>query len=195
MSSASARDPVERGLELVRIFSADPAAFGRLRGVAAAAVPAVARGLLDHRSHMTAAMERFHGGPVALTVVQQRSGSEGAPGRTPDAANPPYAREILLSRGDGSVVQYGIVRLDLAAVAPQTAVAIRAGRVPLGRILMDAGLLCAVEHVALLEIEPGPHLAKLFGDRGRTYGRVAEIRVDGRPAVELLEIVAPREAG
>lgn len=195
MSSASARDPVDRGLELVRIFFVDLTAFGRLRAVAAAAVPANARRLLDHRSHMTAAMERFHGGPVGLTVVQQVTGPAAASGRAMDAANPPYAREILLTRGDGAVVQYGIVRIDLAAVAVETAAAIRAGSVPLGRILMNAGLLCEVEHVALLEIEPGPHLARLFGLPGRTYGRVAEIRVDGRPALELLEVVSPREAG
>lgn len=194
MSSAATRDPVERGLELVRIFTADPAVFGRLRAVAPPAVPAVARGLLDHCSHMTAAMERFHGGPVGLTVVQQVTGAAAASGRGMDAANPPYAREILLTRGDGAVVQYGIVRLDLGAMAAETAAAIRAGNVPLGRILMNAGLLCEVEHVALLEIEPGPHLAKLFGLRSRTFGRVAEIRVDGRPAVELLEVVSPREA-
>lgn len=200
MSTASARDPVDRALELVRIFSADPAAFGRVRAVAAPAVPAAVRGLLDHHSHMTAAMERFHGGPVGLTVVQQVSGSAAVPGREresrhQDPLNPPYAREILLTRGDGAVVQYGIVRLDLGAVAPPTAAAIRTGTVPLGRILMDAGLLCEVEHVALLEIEPGPQLATLFNVRGRTFGRVAEIRVDGRPAVELLEVVSPREAG
>jgi chorismate-pyruvate lyase len=193
MSSASTRDPVERGLELVRIFSADPAVFGRLRAVAAPAVPAGARGLLDHCSHMTAAMERFHGGPVSLTVVQQVTGA--AAGRGLDAANPLYAREILLTRGDGAVVQYGIVRIDLGAVATEIAAAIREGNVPLGRILMDAGLLCEVDHVALLEIEPGPHLAKLFGLRSRTFGRVAEIRVDGQPAIELLEVVSPREAG
>lgn len=179
----------------MRMFSTDPAAFGRMRAVAPAAVPAGARSLLDHHSHMTAAMERFHGCPVGLTVVQQVTGEAAASGRATDTVNPPYAREILLTRGDGAVVQYGIVRIDLAAVAAPTAAMIRAGSLPLGRILMDAGLLCEVEHVALLEIEPGPHLAQLFGLPGRTYGRVAEIRVDGRPALELLEVVSPREAG
>lgn len=169
----------------MRLFTGDVAAFGRIRAVAPEAVPSVARELLDHHSHMTAAMERFHGGPVSLTVVNQ----------SPRAADSNrYAREILLSRGDGAVVQYGIVRLDLAAVTPETAAAIRAAATPLGRILMDAGLLCEVQHVALLEIEPGPHLAGLFQAGGRTFGRVAEIRVDGRPAIELLEVVAPREA-
>jgi hypothetical protein len=32
-----------------------------------------------------------------------------------------YAREILLSRPDGVVVQYGIVRIDLRAITPDVA--------------------------------------------------------------------------
>jgi hypothetical protein len=43
--------------------------------------------------------------------------------------------------------------------------------------------------VNLLEIEPGPHLRGLVGGAGRSFGRVAEIAVDGRPTIELLEIV------
>ena len=63
---------------------------------------------------------------------------------------------------------------------------------PLGRILIDAGLLLQVQRVALLEVMPGPHLRALFaGATGSTHGRVAEIVVNGRPAIELLEIVAP----
>jgi chorismate-pyruvate lyase len=132
---------------------------------------------------MTVAMERHHGGPVELRIVAERP-------RTADRDR--YAREILLLR-DGRVVQHGIVRIDLAAVPPETAAAIRAGRMPLGRILVDAGLLCDVQQVRLLRVTAGPHLAALFGGPpdAVAFGRVAEIRVGGVPAVELLEIVAP----
>jgi hypothetical protein len=75
----------------------------------------------------------------------------------------------------------------------------------LGRILIDAGMLREVHGVRLLEIVPGPHLQKLFaglaGARADliaaarpVYGRVADIQLDGLPAVELLEIVAPAAA-
>lgn len=180
---------VARALDLVRAMHADPAAFGEIREVAADAVPDVPRRLLDHRSHMTVAMERFHGGPVALRVVAERPAATGGGGER-------YAREIVLLRGDGAVVQHGIVRIDLDAVPPPTAAAIRARRTPLGRILIDAGLLCDVQHVRLLEMATGPHLAGLFGCAAgaRVYGRVAEIRVAGVAAVELLEIVAPESA-
>jgi hypothetical protein len=45
----------------------------------------------------------------------------------------------------------------------------------------------------LLEVTAGPHLAARFGCGAGAvaYGRVAEIRVAGIAAVELLEIVAP----
>jgi chorismate-pyruvate lyase len=163
----------------------DPAGFGRLHAVHPDAVPDVPRRLLDHRSHMTVAMERFHGGAVALRVVAERPVAAG-PGER-------YAREILLARGDGMVMQHGIVRIDLDAVPTPTAAAIRERRLPLGRILIDAGLLCDVQDVRLLEVTAGPHLAALFGRAAGTvaYGRVAEIRVAGVAAVELLEIVAP----
>ena len=176
---------VSRAAELVRAMDIEPAEFGRFREVPVGSVPDVPRRLLDHRSHMTVAMERSCGGPVALRVVAERPAASGTDGR--------YLREILLTRGDGKVVQHGIVRIDLMAIPAPTAAAIRERRIPLGRILIDAGLLCDVQNVQLLELTAGPHLAALFGAKvgAVAYGRVAEIRVAGVAAVELLEIVAP----
>jgi chorismate-pyruvate lyase len=179
---------VARARRLIGLFCPDSADFGAVRGVAAAEVPPGPRQLLDHHSHMTVAMERFHGGPVGLRVVAEAS----APPVSGQADW--YAREILLTRGDGRVVQFGIVRIDLAAVPAATAAAIRAGRIPIGRILIAAGMLCEVQAVQLVEVLPGPHLATLFGPSqaaAPVHGRVADILLAGRPAVELLEIVAP----
>ena len=112
-------------------------------------------------------------------------------GGAPDGRG--YAREILLARGDGVVVQYGIVRLDLSVIDGATAEAIRAAEVPLGRLLIEAGLLREVHDVSLLEVTPGTGLGRLFGREvcQPTYGRVAEISLAGRPAIELLEVAAP----
>jgi chorismate-pyruvate lyase len=183
-----------RAADLVRLFH-EPAEFGSIRGVLAAEVPQPARGLLDHRSHMTVAMENHHGGEVRLRVLATVE-------RPPAGVNSSvYAREILLENQAGKVVQQGIVRIDLDQVAPATAADIRAAKRPLGRILIEAGMLRDVHDVRLVEIVPGPHLTAVFGlESGRKlggkqpqtlFGRVADIELDGRPAVELLEIVAP----
>lgn len=179
MSVGSGRDAAARAAALVALFVRQPADFGGIAPVAIEAVPEPFRSLLDHDSHMTVAMERHHGCPVSLRIVAEAPADDA--GR--------YAREIVLLGSAGHVVQFGIVRIDLRSVDATTATRIRAGAEPLGRILVEAGALCAVGDVALVEVVPGPHLQPLIGPR-RTFGRVATIAVDGRPAVELLEVVA-----
>lgn len=148
----------------------------RVRSVPVTAVPEPARGLLAHTRHMTDAQERHHGCRVELRVLGVL------------ADGPSYAREILLVRPDGRVVQYGIVRIDLAAVDAVTAARIRAAEAPLGRILAEAGILCAVDDVECVEFVPDRRLVPHVG-ADRLFGRVAAIRVAGRPAIELLEVV------
>jgi hypothetical protein len=177
-------DPATRARSLARLFAgtADHD-FAMLEPVAATDVPEPFRTLLDHRSHMTVAMERFHGDAVELRVIAEANLADGR-----------YGREILLvvpgtAGGAPRVVQHGIVRIDLGAVDAVTARRIRRHEEPLGRILLAAGVLCEVQDVALLRIVPGPHLRERAVGR-ETYGRVASITVAGRPAIELLEIVA-----
>jgi chorismate-pyruvate lyase len=184
------RDAVDRAAELIRAFPEAAAGFGTLRTMRPDDLPQPYRELLDHRSHMTVVMERLCGGLVGLEVVATRVEPPAAPG---DRGL--YMREILLTNASGAVVQHGIVRIDLSVVDGSTAEAILAAKTPLGRILIDANLLRDVHDVGLLEVVPGPHLRRLFGasaaDVPRTFGRVAEISLGGRPAVELLEIAAP----
>jgi hypothetical protein len=187
-SESDSLDPVTRAATLVRLFCA-PDAFGEVRSVVPGQVPEPARALLDHRSHMTVAMERFHGCDVRLRVVAQTDG-----GREQEPNEGWYAREILLETPAGEIVQHGIVRIDLAQLDGSTARMIREGRRPLGRILIEAGMLRDVHGVKLLEVLPGSHLRELLrleDHAAPLYGRVAEIELDGRPAVELLEIVVP----
>ncbi|MFM8433955.1 MAG: hypothetical protein ACKOBP_01215 [Planctomycetia bacterium] len=184
---------VERAERLAAVFHPHPMRFARFRAVPAAEMPQPFRELLDHASHMTVAMERFYGGPVGVVVVAEHAGGGGA-----EDGRAWYEREILLRAADGRIVQHGVVRIDLACVPPAVAAEIRAGRTPLGRVLIAAKMLLEVQRVGLLSIEPGPELQALFapdvppgGDALHTFGRVAEIAVNGVPAVELLEIVAP----
>ena len=185
------RDAAARAAALVGLVS-DPGRFGRIRSVNPHEVPEPARSLLDHPSHMTVAMERFHGGEVRLRVVKtlDAGGGDG----TPPAG---YVREILLENQAGRIIQYGIVRIELTSLDAATVRAIRDAQRPLGRILIEAGVLRDVRDVALLEVVPGPWLAEVLrpaeGIVGGPplYGRVADIQLNGRPAVELLEIVVP----
>ena len=190
-------DAVTRAERLVRLFAEPGPGFATFRNVDRAEVPEPARTLLDHTSHMTVAMEGHHGAPLGLRVVARTRDQ----GTTADQ-DPWYAREILLLSPQGALVQYGIVRINLAHVDRATAAAIRAGRIPLGRVLINAGLLREVRDVSLLEVRPGPRLASLFGGLPQpgvpsppTFGRVAEISLGGHPAVELLEVVVPPAAG
>lgn len=184
---------VERAERLAALFHPQLARFARFRAVPDGAIPEPFRELLDHASHMTVAMERFYDGPVGVVVVAERAAGGGvADGEAW------YEREILLRAADGRIVQHGIVRIDLARVPPEVAAEIRAGRTPLGRVLIAAGMLLKVRRVALLAVEPGPELRGLLapdvspdGVAPQTFGRVAGITVNGVPAVELLEIVAP----
>ena len=181
-------DACTRAIRLVTLFHPDPVVFGTFREVKAADVPHQARSLLDHESHMTVAMEGFHGGPVTLKVGAVAPPAAGTADR--------YAREILLLSPRGGVVQHGIVTVDLSALDPASAATIRAAHSPLGRVLLGSSLLCRVQNVRLLEGRPGPHLCGLFASGGapldaRLYGRVAEIVLQGRTAVDLLEIAGP----
>jgi hypothetical protein len=66
-------------------------------------------------------------------------------------------------------------------------------KTPLGRVLIDNNVLRRIEPTAFLQITPGPKLADWFGlSRPETcYGRLGVIFCDDRPAIAVLEILAP----
>ncbi len=188
-SQPSDHDGVARAMALVKLFCESVESFGQFCAVESANVPQPWRQLLDHESHMTVAMEKFYKTTVGLQVVAELKSAVDCDW---------YAREIFLLHPDGAAIQYGIVRIDLSQVNTATAQAILRGHLPLGRILIEAGFLLQVQHVRLLELLPSVYWKGLFSaththlqTQARTFGRVASIRVAGKQAVELLEIVAP----
>ena len=107
-----------------------------------------------------------------------------------------YARNSLLARQtDGAVLQFGIMRIWLADLPANVQEEITVKQRPLGRVLIDHNLLREVELITLWRIVPGPALRQhLPIPNGREiYGRSAQILVDERPTVQMLEIVAPDE--
>ncbi|QDT01150.1 hypothetical protein [Adhaeretor mobilis] len=165
---------------LVELFYDTPAALGLFSSVEADDLPETFRSLLAHNDHMTVTLEAWHNSLVDVRV--QREHSEG------DV----YARESLLARQrDGGIVQYGIMRIDLAGLPEIVRLEIESQALPLGRILIRHHVLRAVELIGLWRVNPSEILrSKLKAPEGAAvYARSARILVEGTPAVELLEIV------
>ena len=155
----------------------------RAAEVPASEVPEPYRSLLVHTHHMTVTVERFYGSPVDVQVLNcRRSGNE-------------YARKILLALKDDSrrVVQFGLVRINLGVCPEPVRNAIIEGKTPLGRVLIQHDMLRRIEPVAFLRVKLSAAMAGWFGVEAgaETYGRVGVIYTGDRPAVEVLEILAP----
>ena len=167
---------------LVELFPDAEPLIARAEHVAAPLMPEPYRQMLAHEHHMTVTMEQYHGGPVDVSVLARRSDGDL------------YCRKILLTkRGTDQVVQFGIVRFDFQYVTAAVKSEILSEEIPLGRVLIRHNVLRHIDLGALLRIEAGPGLAKLLQmpEKGLTYGRLATIFCNGRPAVDLLEITAP----
>ncbi len=149
--------------------------------VAADEVPPPYSRLLVHPHHMTVTVEEHHGDLVDVHILESRQADDW------------YARKILLElQQSRQVVLFGIVRITLTDCGPAVAARIVEGKTPLGRILIENDVLRRIEPRAFLRVLPGPWTAKYFGDvTETTYGRLAMIYCDGRPAIELLEVVSP----
>jgi len=168
---------------LEALFDAVPCALGQadLSLVPGSQLPARFDRLLNHRGHMTAAVEALHGTPVAVRVL--RSVHRAAT----------YAREILLERPDGAVVQYAVVRLDLACCPAAARATILAERTPLGHVLQRLPGSLRIEPVAFFRATLPASLAARFGALAgqQAWGRLVRIDHDGDRLVEGLELLAP----
>jgi chorismate-pyruvate lyase len=164
---------------LATLFYASLDELGRFEPTTIDALPADYRVLLAHHDHMTVALEAFHDSLVNVHALAEWR----------DDAS--YARASLLSRQtDGTVVQFGIMRIWLADLPQAAQDEITSKRWPLGRVLIRHNLLREVEPIRLWLIAPGPVLKQHLELRDDTpiYGRTAQILVDERPTVQLLEI-------
>src|SRR5687767_14409217 len=87
---------------LAGLFYSDLAQLGTFEEVLVENTPEPYRTLLAHHQHMTVSVERFHGSPTDVEVLQtQRDGDF-------------YSRKIVLHRqSDGAVVLFGVPRVNL----------------------------------------------------------------------------------
>lgn len=140
------------------------------------------KSLLVHGHHMTVTMEEFHQSPVDVRVLEQRQ------------AGSLYCRKItLVKSGTDQVVQFGIVRFNFDFVTTEIRDEILKGQTPLGRILINYNVLRHIDLGAIVKLVTGPGLCRYLNtSQGTTtYGRMATIFCNHRPALDLLEVSAP----
>jgi hypothetical protein len=161
------------------------AELGEFELVRADQLPPHYRTLLAHEHHMTVTVEAFHGSFVDVRVLAEHHEGDV------------YTRSSLLVRQDnGQVVQLGIMRINMAGLSEVVRREIGERATPLGRILIRHNVMRDVKLFELWRIWPGPELKRHLGIQSASagesqciYGRSAGIVVEGRPSVELLEIV------
>lgn len=144
--------------------------------------------LLDHDGHMTETVEAYYGGPVEVTVLEHHETVD------PVTGTRWYCREItLVETNHRRTVQYGLVRLSIDSLQPKVWERIESRQTPLGRVLIEHDVLRRVELKRLWRIVAGPVLVEHLQVPTGTdvFGRTALIHCDGKPAIELLEIVTP----
>lgn len=144
-------------------------------------MPEPYRSLLVHTHHMTVTVERFYGRPVDVEVLEFRLDEFE------------YSRMILLRlRDTRRVVQFGIVQIDLRRLGEKVRDQIVAGKTPLGRVLIENDVLRHIQPAGYVRVAPSGQLAGWFGQPPEvTFGRLGVIFADDKPAVEVLEVLAP----
>lgn len=94
------------------------------RPLAGATMPEPYRGLLVHDVDMTSTLERHHAEAIELEVLERCLEGDVL-----------YREVVLLGESSRRPVEFGAIRIDLAAFAPAARERILEGRKPLGAIL------------------------------------------------------------
>lgn len=171
--------------DLLSICGGWPAACacsGCCRRIEVQDLPPPCRELLHHRQHMTTTLETYYGEPVDLRVLEE------------SFTDRYYQRQILLQlQGSKTVVEFGIARVDLEQVPPHVRAEVLAHSAPLGDILIRHEVLREIEPRWYFTVNGGCPWRGHFGlsKAGPVYGRLGEIRCNGAPAIEVLEVVSP----
>lgn len=173
-------DP-SKELRLLLAFFGD-SQLPRVEEVAAAEVPPPYRELLVHHGHMTVALEQFHKRRVEVHPYHVHQHGEM------------YGRKLDLTlEGSTEVVMTGAMLFNLSFVREDIRAEIVRAKKPLGRLLIENGVLLEVTSNAYLRVGQDDPLVARFSlpSAVPAYGRLATIFCDEKPAVDLLEIVRP----
>lgn len=175
-------NPLDELSRLTSVFPESEPLFADVEYVPKSLVPEPYKRMLVHDHHMTVNMEDYHGCKVEVRVLDRKWDGDI------------YCRKILLLKeGTDEVVQFGLVRFDFQYVTEAVKEQIVSEAVPLGRVLINHNVLRHIDLGAVLKITAGPGLAKSLQmeDGNVTYGRLATIFCNKRPAVDLFEVSSP----
>ena len=136
--------------------------------------------LLVHSEHMTKVLERHHGRPVAVHVLEEHLDGDL------------YTRKISLTPvGSDEVVEWGVVRLHFKFMPEEVKQEILRKQMPLGAILIKHKVHRRIKPRYFLRLQPGSSVVGIFeaSNSEPLYGRLGMIYCDDEPCIEVLEIV------
>ena len=177
--SVPAIEPL-RELRLLYAFFGD-SALPEIERVDAVDVPEPYHKLLVHRHHMTVTLEKYHGKPV--TVVPWRVQRNG------DI----YGRKLDLIVEPGEIVMTGVMLINFGFCSKAVQEEVVSETAPLGRILIKHNVMRRIDATAFVRLPAEDALVQRFklSNPQPAYGRLATIYCNEKPAIDLLEIVAP----
>ena len=143
-------------------------------------IPQPYRALLVHQRDMTLTLEAHFGGRVVLRPL------------TTFTIGPWYYRRVLLAQEySGRPVEMGAIRMKLSALPRKVQAEIRRNRVPLGRLLRDAGVDFTSMPREFFAVVPNGEMMGVFWMREEKtlYGRRTEVMLDGRAIGDIVEIL------
>ncbi len=165
---------------LAKPFFDQPMCLDGIQPVDDKSLPRTVRELLTHQNHMTTTLQNYHGESVALRVLRYHLDEHC------------YTREIVLTLpSSNTIVEYGIVRLDLDALSTEVREEILAKQRPLGDILISHNVLRRIEPCWLLQLSPEAAIWKSTEPvvTQESFGRIGIIYCHHQPAIELFEVV------
>lgn len=146
-------------------------------------LPEPYRELLVHERDMTSTLERFHGEPLRLRLVERRRENDHL-----------LRRVILIGENSGRAREFGAIRIDLGAFEPAAREMILASRRPLGSILARFDVPYRSRPRRFFRLESAQWLDRLFHlDSSRElYGRQNLLAgPSGQALAEVVEILPP----
>lgn len=146
-------------------------------------MPQPQRRLLVHNGDMTSTLERHHGEPIALRVLELRQVDDR------------YARHIVLHTAHSQQpVEYGALRVHLSQLEPDVRAEVLEGRKPLGGILNARGMHYRSCPGSFFKVFSHELMTEALGLSGPQwlYGRCNCLgSPDGRTIAEVVEILPP----